>query len=171
MSKSSDDSCCCRIELVFAAFILRLWVGARLFFAGLDKFRSPTWDKASGDTYGTEWASTKMEAITGPILKNTPIPEFAVNLFGKMLPWTLLAVGLWIIVGLARKYSLLAGGLLFFGLGVGLMLLPDDFEAVQIGVSVAITAFALMVSQHDRISADGIIGLVKGKGSDDSSKD
>ena len=161
MSRSSDESCCCRIELVFAAFLLRLWVGMRLFIAGLEKFRS-------GDSYGLEWVGPNVKKFSDPILEYTPIPKFAVDAFGAVLPWALLVVGGMVLVGFARKFALLAGGLILLGLGMGLMLLPDDFEAVQIGISVAITAFALMVTAHDKISVDGVIGLAAGKKSGDS---
>ena len=156
MSKSSDESCCCRIELVFAALILRLWVGMRLFFAGLAKFEGAEGGYALGNLKGN------MDKIAQGMIADTPIPHFMVKGFTFVLPWALLVIGALILVGFARKISLFAGGLLLLGLGFGLMLLPDDIEAVRIGVSVIVTAFALFLSQHDKISVDGILGLASG---------
>ena len=166
MSKTSDNSCC-RLDLVFAALILRLWVGMRLFFAGLEKFRNENWAEEKG--YGLDQASNGMAPIKNLILENTILPKFAVDIFAGTLPYALVLIGLVILIGICRQFALLAGGLLLLGLSLGMMLLPDDDYAVMIGIQVAITGFALMLSKHDKISLDGVIGLASGGSKDKES--
>ena len=163
MSKTSDTPCC-RLDLVFAALILRLWVGMRLFFAGLEKFRDPDWLEGK-QRYGFEYAEGGMEPIKNLIMDNTILPKFSVEAFAATLPYALVLIGLVILIGIGRQFALLAGGLLLLGLSLGMMLLPDDDYAVMIGIQVAITGFALMLSKHDKISLDGVIGLATGGGS------
>lgn len=140
-----------RCEIMFAAFMLRLWIGLRLLFAGLDKFR------VSGETtFSMEAYKRNVQAIADNIATYTPLSQQACDLYAAPLGYLLIGIGALVILGLFTRLSLLAAGLMFISLGVGLKLLPDDFEAVMIGIQVAITAFALSLWWHDRLSIDGI---------------
>jgi uncharacterized membrane protein YphA (DoxX/SURF4 family) len=87
----------------------------------------------------------------------TILPKWGVELFAQVLPFALLAIGAWVIIGLFTRLSLSAAGLLFVGLATGLMALPDDDQAVQRGIEVAITAFALITSSANTFSLDGLL--------------
>ena len=152
----SAESCHskCRCEWVFAHFILRLWVGSRLLFAGFDKMR-----EKGGSGFGTQYIQKSMDLIKGDFLPNTILPKQSVELFTQMLPWALLGLGAWVIVGLFTRLSLFLAGMLFLSLSVGLMSLPDDDQALFRGVEVAITAFALVTAASNQLSLDGLIGL------------
>ena len=155
MSEASSSKCRC--EIAFANLILRLWVGLRLFMAGIDKFR----DKAT-----KEYALGDLS-----VLKKNAQPLFdnmtAETIMGKapmlvssyifVLSYALIIVGIWVIIGLFTRLGLLLAGFLFVSLSFGLMALPDDDQAVFRGIEVAITAFALVTCAHNAISLDGIL--------------
>lgn len=150
----SDQSCRskCSFEWASAHLILRLWVGCRLLFAGLDKMR-----EKGGAGFGWNFVEKSMEPIKANMIQYaTILPKWGIDLFAQVLPIALLVVGAWVIVGLFTRLSLLAAGLLFVSLGVGLMALPDDDQAVMRGIEVAITAFALVTSSARMFSLDGL---------------
>ncbi len=152
----SDKSCntCCRLEWTYAHLILRLWVGLRLFMAGIDKFR------AKG---GTEFSFANLEKNLAPITKlmtdNTPaflLPKFAITPYFYALAFGLIITGITSILGICTRFSLFVGGLIFVSLSFGIMALPDDKDAVWLGIQVAITAFALITASHNQLSVDGL---------------
>jgi uncharacterized membrane protein YphA (DoxX/SURF4 family) len=153
---TNDSSTCNRCDWAYAHLILRLWVGLRLFFAGLDKFR-----QKGGDGFGLEWVEKSMAPIVENMEQYAFLPKFAVAPYGIVLPWALLLVGLWAALGFATRLGLLAAGLTFVSLSVGLMALPDDNQVVMRGVEVALTALALMTASANKWSVDGLLGRNK----------
>lgn len=144
-----------RSEVAFANLILRLWVGLRLFMAGIDKFR----DKATKEyAFGSmDVLKKNVQPLYDNMVAETFLPSFMVANYVVVLSYALVIVGVWVIVGLFSRLSLLAAGFLFVSLSFGLMALPDDDQAVFRGIEVAITAFALITAAHGRISLDGIL--------------
>lgn len=147
-----------RLDLAFANLTLRLWVGLRLVMAGVDKFRS-------GDGAAATFNSANYETKTGVISKLITensflaafLPPSMIDLYAHSIGYILLVVGAWVLVGLFSEFALLAAGLTFFSLGIGLAALPDDMElSANIGVGIVITALALMTNRHGFISLDGI---------------
>jgi len=153
----SDQTCHskCRCEWACAHLILRLWVGLRLLFAGLDKMR-----EKGGSGFGLEFIPKSMAPIKENMIQYTKLPKEAIDLYAQFLPFALLIIGVWVIVGLLTRTGLLAAGLLFVSLSLGLMSLPDDDQAVYRGIEVAITAFALVTAASNQFSLDGLIRLL-----------
>lgn len=153
-----SDACCSkfRCEIAFANLILRLWVGLRLFMAGIDKFR----DKATKEYHLGDLTVLKknVQPLFDNMTAETFLPSFMVANYVFVLSYALIIVGIWVIVGLFTRLSLFAAGLLFVSLSFGLMALPDDDQAVFRGIEVAIAAFALVTAsrQHNRLSLDGL---------------
>lgn len=147
----------CRCEIACANLILRLWVGLRLFMAGIDKFR----DKATKAYNFSDWTTLKanVKPLFDNMTKETFLPDIMVANYVFVLSYALIIVGAWVIVGLFTRASLFFAGLLFVSLSFGLMALPDDDQAVFRGIEVAITAFALVTAsrQHNRLSLDGLL--------------
>jgi uncharacterized membrane protein YphA (DoxX/SURF4 family) len=141
-----------RCEWAFAHLILRLWVGLRLFMAGLDKMR-----EKGGDGFGLQYIAKSMAPIVDTISKNTMLPAFAIKPYALVLPWALLISGLLCVLGICTRWALLIGGLTFVSLAVGLMALPDDDQAVYRGIEVALTAFALVTAAHNQFSVDALL--------------
>ncbi|MDB6003205.1 MAG: DoxX [Prosthecobacter sp.] len=154
---SSQCSSCCGYS--FAHLLLRLWVGMRLFMAGLDKFR---WGNGSTVSFGIDNYSKK----TGPLAKlmseNSFLPESAANAFAATIGYILIPVGIWVAIGIFTEFGLLAAGLVFLSLGFGLAALPDDTEVVgNIGVSILIVGAALVTSKAKNFSIDGFLARKK----------
>lgn len=149
----SDKSCHskCSFEWASAHLILRLWVGCRLLFAGLDKMR-----EKGGAGFGWNFVEKSMEPIKANMIQYSILPKWAVEQYAQILPIALLVIGVWAILGLFTRVGLLAAGLLFVSLSLGLMSLPDDDQAVMRGIEVAITAFALVTSRANLFSIDGL---------------
>ena len=157
--KSCSTPCCPRLDIAFANFITRLWVGMRLFMAGVDKFRS-------GDGAAATFNAGNYETKTGVIAKlmtdNSFLPTFlppsVIDAYAHGIGYALLFVGVWVVLGLFSELSLLAAGLTFLSLGFGLAALPDDTElGVNIGIGIIITYLALTTAKHGFLSLDGIL--------------
>lgn len=156
-SSSSKCSSCC--GYAFAHLLLRLWVGMRLFMAGLDKFR---WGNGPTVSFGLDNYAKK----TGPLAKlmsdNSFMPEAACNAFAATIGYILIPVGIWVAIGLFTELGLFAAGLVFLALGFGLASLPDDTEVVSnIGLSILIVAAALVTAKAKNLSLDGILARKK----------
>ncbi len=151
---SDKSASCCRLEWTFAHLILRLWVGLRLFMAGIDKFR-----EKGGTTFSFGNLKTNLTPIEKLMTENTPnflLPDAVIAPYFYVLSFALVIVGFTCILGIATRLSLLLGGLLFVSLSFGIMALPDDKDAVWLGIQVAITAFALITASHNKLSVDGL---------------
>ena len=151
MSECTKDKCC-QLELVFAHTILRLWVGIRLFMAGVDKFRVK-----GGTTLGKEYLEKNLEPITKLMSENALfLPPAMIKPYFYALTFGLLISGALAIVGLFTRYALFGGGLIFVSLAFGLLALPDDNAGLMRGIEVLITGFALYTARHNLLSVDGI---------------
>jgi thiosulfate dehydrogenase [quinone] large subunit len=151
-NQDSGSSCCSTWAIAFAHLITRLWVAERLFMAGVDKFR-----KGSGfenTTFNLKNYEEKSDQIASLMSSNSFLPEMACKYFATGIGYALLAVGAWVAVGLFTEVSLFVAGLLLLSLGFGLAALPDDTEVVLIGMSILITAAALMTAKAKTFSLD-----------------
>ena len=90
------------------------------------------------------------------------MPEWACNAFAATIGYILVPVGIWVAIGIFTEFGLLAAGLVFLALGMGLASLPDDTEVVSnIGLSILIVAAALVTAKAKTFSIDGILGRKK----------
>ena len=159
MSKNSCDSKC-SLDWAFAHLILRLWVGLRLFMAGLDKLR-----EKGGDGFGFQFIEKSMAPIIenmGKYANTHVLPIWAIKPYAMVLPWALLITGVASVLGICTRFSLFLGGMTFVSLAFGLMAMPDDDQAVYRGIEVAITALALMTASANKFSVDGLLCSKKG---------
>ena len=141
-------------DLALANLLLRLWIGLRLVFAGIDKFR---YGSGADATFNMENYEKKMAAIAKLTYNNGFLPENLCNLYAKPLGYLLLVAGVWAVLGLFGRLGLFFAGLVFLSLGVGLATLPDDTEVLFIGVHILIVAAALATNQHSKFSLDGLL--------------
>lgn len=168
---SSKSNCCCKIFMgeAWACLLLRLWVGMRLLFAGLTKW------KGADLAYNAEAMEKKMDAIGGVMRENTPeIPSWMIEQFTAVLPYALIVIGGMILLGLFSRLFLTLGGLLFLALAFGQNLLPDDMEVVFRGIEVLLTAGALALVRYNILAVDNLIAFAlpnKKKSDDDDDED
>ena len=156
---SSSSHCCPRFDLAAANLVTRLWVGMRLFMAGVDKFRS---GDGAAATFNAANYDTKTGLISKLMTDNSFLPAFlppaAIDAYAHGIGYALLFVGVWVASGLFSQLSLLAAGLTFLSLGFGLAALPDDTElGVNIGIGIIITFLALSTAKHGYLSLDGLL--------------
>ena len=135
--------------LIFANLLLRLWIALRLIAAGVDKFRA-----GAGDL---ENYKTKMGNIAKLTYEKGFLPKNLCELYAQPIGYILIIVGVWVLLGLFTELGLLAAGLTFLSLAVGLATLPDDTEVVLIGVHILIVAAALVTNKANKISLDGLL--------------
>ncbi len=154
MSEVKQESPCCNSALTYANLLLRLWIGLRLFMAGVDKFRS---GNGSGTTFNMDNFQKKTEQIAALMSNNSFLPAWSCTLYAKGIAFALLAVGIWVAVGICTEIGLLAAGLVVLSLGFGLAALPDDTEVLHIGIHVLIIAAALATVKNNKLSIDGFL--------------
>lgn len=154
MSEAKQEPSCCNNSLAYANLLLRLWIGLRLFMAGVDKFRA---GNGSGATFNMDNFHKKSEQIAALMSNNSFLPAWACNLYAKSIGFVLLAVGIWVAVGICTELGLLAAGFVVLSLGFGLAALPDDTEVVYIGIHVLIIAAALATARNNKLSLDGVL--------------
>lgn len=154
----SDASCPttskCGCEFACANLILRLWIGLRLFMAGIDKFRPK--GTTTYEFGNMEVLKKNAQPIYDNMLANTFMPGPMISMYIFVLTFSLMIVGAWVMIGLFTRASLFFAGLLFVSLSFGLMALPDDDQAVFRGIEVGLTALALMTAGRGIIGLDGL---------------
>ena len=154
-----DSSTCDTFGSQAALLILRLWIGLRLFFAGIEKFRGKS-DTGEIELTFAHFKS-KMAIISEGVSANSMLPKWMCDAYAYPLPFLLTIVGIACLVGIFTRLSLLLAGLLFLSLAFGVMVLPDDTQSLYLGLHVAICAFALCISKHHWLSLDWILGRKK----------
>lgn len=167
MSEKSCSPCRPRLDLAFANLITRLWVALRLFMAGVDKFRAGDGAEA---TFNAANYETKTSLIAKLMSENSLLPAIlpasAIDSYAHYIGYVLVAVGVWVAVGLLSEFALAAAGLTFLSLGIGLAALPDDLElTANIGIGIIITALALYTNKSGYFSLDGLFGRHRCKAS------
>ncbi|MDE0770384.1 MAG: hypothetical protein OSB19_18565, partial [Opitutaceae bacterium] len=81
------------------------------------------------------------------------IPGFALSIYNGVLGYVLIAVGIMILAGIYSRIALLASGLTWASLTVGLILLKQDAGVAWLGMHVALTVAALLLVKHNRFEA------------------
>jgi thiosulfate dehydrogenase [quinone] large subunit len=158
-------------DFTFAFLLLRLWLGFRALFVGVQKFAAykavatPLIDPATGqpDASGVMVnVSVKSYALANyagiPVglrdkFAHDPLfPKFALTLFDRMLGPAFILTGIMLIVGLGTRVSLLIQGLLFIALTVGLVLIDANDGVAYLGIHIGLVAAAFLLVQHNRFA-------------------
>lgn len=127
----------------FAFWILRLFLGLRTLLAGIEKFEL-------GGTWGFSNYTTTMTKMATGITANSFLPLWATKTFALPLGFILIALGLAVLLGLKTRLALFASGLVYVGLGFGLMAVQSSDGVAWIGVYVGMIAGALLLVRHNR---------------------
>ena|SRR5450432_2774435 len=143
MSESSPSPR--RSEYTAAFILLRLFLGLRTFFAGVEKFES----KGSYSTANYNENMTHMaQGITGASF----LPLWMTKDFAFVLGYLLLVLGAALILGLKTRITLFLTGLTYVGLSFGLMAVQESEGVAWLGIHVALLAGALCLVQHNRLA-------------------
>ena len=158
-------------DFTFAFMSLRLWLGVRALFVGIQKYAvyksvaTPLIDPSTGqpDASGVmvnvsvkSYALANyagMPASLGDKFAHDPLfPKFALTLFDKMLGPVFIVTGIMLIIGLGTRLSLLIQGLLFIALTIGLVLIDANDGVAYLGIHIGLVAGAFLLVQHNRFA-------------------
>ena len=158
-------------DFTFAFMMLRLWLGFRALFVGIQKYAAyksvamPLIDPSTGqpDASGVMVnVSVKSYALSNyagiPVglrdkFAHDPMfPKFALTVFDKMLGPAFILTGIMLIVGLGTRVSLLIQGLLFIALTVGLVLIDANDGVAYLGIHIGLVVAAFLLVQHNRFA-------------------
>jgi thiosulfate dehydrogenase [quinone] large subunit len=158
-------------DYTFAFLALRLWLGVRALFVGIQKYAAyksvamPLIDPATGQpdasgvmvnvnvkTYAlANYAG--IPAVFRDKFAHEPLfPKFALVVFDRMLGPAFILTGIMLIIGLGTRISLAAQGLLFIALTVGLVLIDQNDGVAWLGIHIALVAGAFLLVEHNRFA-------------------
>ena len=156
-------------DFTFAFLALRLWLGVRALFVGIQKFAAyksvamPLIDPSSGqpDASGVMInVSVKSYALANyagipaglrdKFVHEPLFPKFALVLFDRMLGPVFILTGIMLIIGLGTRLSLIAQGLLFIALTVGLVLIDANDGVAYLGIHIGLVAGAFLLARYNR---------------------
>jgi len=156
-------------DYTFAFWALRLWLGVRALFVGIQKFAAyksvaqPLIDPSTGqpDASGVmvnvqvkSYALANYAGIPAALrdkFAHEPLfPKFALVLFDRILGPAFILTGIMLIIGLGTRLSLLVQGLLFIALTVGLVLMDSNDGVAYLGIHIGLVAAAFLLAQHNR---------------------
>jgi thiosulfate dehydrogenase (quinone) large subunit len=156
-------------DYTMAFLVLRLWLATRAIMTGIEKFgaykvvQKPLIDPVTNmedpsgamvDVKVKFYAFGNYSGIP-PSLKDKfahePfLPHSLLVLFDRLLGPALIITGLMLLLGLGTRLSLLAQGLIYVALTMGLILIRQDDGISWLGVHVGLVAIALVLAGHNK---------------------
>jgi thiosulfate dehydrogenase (quinone) large subunit len=158
-------------DFTFAFLALRLWLGVRALFVGIEKFGAyqsvaqPLIDPATGQpdasgvmvnvnvkTYALANYAGIPTALRDKFVHEPLLPKFAMVAFDKMLGPTFILAGIMLLIGLGTRVSLLVQALLFVALTIGLVLIDQPDGVAYLGIHIGLVAAAFLIAEHNRFT-------------------
>lgn len=156
-------------DFTFAFLVLRLWLGLRALFVGIQKFGAyksvamPLIDPSTGQpdasgvmvnvnikSYALANYAGIPAALKDKFAHEPLLPKFAVVAFDHILGPAFILTGIMLLIGLGTRISLLVQGLIFVALTVGLVLIDQNDGVAWLGIHVGLVAAALVLAEHNR---------------------
>jgi thiosulfate dehydrogenase [quinone] large subunit len=169
MSSDHTDPSHSKTDLgpVFGVLVLRLWLGVRAVLTGVEKYagtstsNSPVTIDGSVNSYGlTDAVSTKVYSIANyhgvpkplyeKFLAEPLLPDFSLKIYDQILGPALIALGIALLIGFATRFTLLAMGILYTSLTVGLILTNENAGVSWLAIHIALVALMLFQAKHSR---------------------
>ncbi len=147
MSQSTEPSSasCCLNERESAFLLLRLFLGLRALFSGIEKFEL-------GGTYSFANYYLSMGRMASGIEGASFLPLWMTKSFAYPLGYILLVLGVAILLGIKLRLTLFIMGLVYVALAFGLMAVQESEGVAWIGVHVGACVAALLLLRHNRFS-------------------
>lgn len=120
--------------------LARLYVGGILFLAGYGKI----FDQGVAGFAG----------YLNQQFQSTFLPDFVLTVFGYSLPYVEFFIGILLIIGLMRKFSLTVAGGVFLLLSQGQFMIGEYATAAHNGVYFLVTLIALLYVQKPTLGVD-----------------
>jgi thiosulfate dehydrogenase [quinone] large subunit len=156
-------------DLTYAFLVLRLWLGVRTLFVGIQKYAAyksvavPLIDPTTGqpDASGVmvnvsvkSYALANYAGIPAPLrdkFAHEPLfPGFALVAFDRILGPALILTGVMLLIGFGTRLSLLIQALTYAALTVGLVLIDQNDGVAYLGIHIGLVAGALLLAEHNR---------------------
>lgn len=156
----------CGASLAF--LVLRLWLGVRSLLTGLEKFAGvETKQKPLLDEFGDPDISGAMvnvkekvygfshyhglpEPLYDKFAAEPLMPVWMLDLYSGVLGYLLILLGGLLIVGALPRIALVASGLVYVSLSVGLVLLNESGGVAWLGTHVLLVALALLLVNYNK---------------------
>ena len=145
MSETSSSSPATRSEYSYAFLIIRLWLGLRALFEGLEKFEK------SG-AYSFQAYYENMGRMAAGITGASFLPLWATKLFAMSIGYVLIVIGVTLLLGIKTRLTLLAHGLLYVALSFGLMVVQEGEGVAWLGMHVVLVVGGLLLAQYNRFA-------------------
>jgi thiosulfate dehydrogenase [quinone] large subunit len=156
-------------DFTFAFLALRLWLGVRALFVGIEKYAAyksvamPLIDPTTGQpdasgvmvnvnvkSYALANYAGIPAALRDKFAQEPLFPKFVLVAFDRVLGPAFILAGIMLLIGLGTRVSLLVQGLLFIALTVGLVLIDQNDGVAYLGIHIALVAGAFLLVQHNR---------------------
>jgi thiosulfate dehydrogenase [quinone] large subunit len=134
-----------RRDYAAAFLLLRLFLGLRTFFAGLEKF------EAKG-TYSLANYHDNMTRMAAGITGASFLPLWATRSFALSIGYLLLVLGAALLLGLKTRATLFLTGLVYIGLSFGLMAVQESEGVAWLAIHLGLFAGALALVRHNRLA-------------------
>jgi thiosulfate dehydrogenase (quinone) large subunit len=145
---ASNSSILVRGEYTAAFLILRLFLGLRTLMAGLEKFEA-------NRSFSTANYSENMTRMATGISNNSVIPLWAAKAFAMPLGYILTILGIALLLGVKSRVTLFITGIVYTGLGFGLMAVQEGEGVAWIGMQVLMFVVALVLVRNERFAVWG----------------
>jgi thiosulfate dehydrogenase [quinone] large subunit len=158
-------------DFTFAFLALRLWLGARALFVGIEKYGAyrsvaqPLIDPATGQpdasgvmvnvnikSYALANYAGIPAALKDKFAHDPLLPKFALVAFDHLLGPAFILSGIMLLIGLGTRLSLIAQALLFIALTIGLVLIDQNDGVAWLGIHIGLVAGALLLAEHNRFA-------------------
>jgi len=143
-SQSSSPSAP-RCDYAAAFLLLRLFLGLRTLFAGIEKFESK-------GTYSIANYTENMGRMAQGITGASFLPLWATRSFALSLGYLLVVLGILVLLGVKSRLTLFVTGLLYVGLSFGLMAVQESEGVAWLAIHIGLFAGALVLVRHERLA-------------------
>ena len=153
-----------------AFLLLRLWLGLRALVAGIEKFAgevtvqqpllgadgqpdpSGAMIEIEQKVYGLSYYQGVPDVLRTSFAGQPLLPGFLTTPFYAVLGYVLILLGITLLVGIKTRWTLVAMGILYTVLSVGLILIKQDAGVAWLAIHVGLIAFALQLEKYNRFA-------------------
>ena len=163
MQESKTDT----LSLTLGMVTLRIWLGLRALQSGIEKFAGSSdsaelvpidgipndyglTEATSNKVYGLSHYSGVPEALLARFKNEPMIPNWGLSLYDIILGPAFILLGIFLLIGLATRYTLFAMGLLYTSLTFGLILIGQDAGVAWLGTHMLLIVAALSLAKFNR---------------------
>ncbi len=147
-----DGKPCGWSEYTLAFLLLRLWLGVRALFAGLEKYEAVA-DGVRG--YGLANYRPVPKTWMRMFSAEPLLPEWALNLYYPVVGPLLILLGITLLLGICTRTTLFVMGLFYVSITMGMVMIGQESVAGFMGVHVLMVAAALVLVRYNRLQVFG----------------